>query len=308
MSETTQPKYAPREYLSVSTLMSFIRCPRSYYYQKCGISPREEPAALNYGTAMHKAVPLTFTKGLDAAYEAFLSVWGDVETDEKRNPRRAKAQLSHFCHSHQGGRSIYNFEPPPAGTIKLDEETSEYEVPAVVDIGLPIPLVVRIDGLVRHRDTNELWGWEFKTTSRLNANLFEGMEMNPQVLTYTMALQTLTGQRVRGIIAEAMLIDKTKVDNMAHPIVVQDHMVKSITTWHRYWGQLLLACEAREAELGAEAFIKNFAGCSAYPLYYMPSFACGFSNLCRVDNWKDMVGFYNVKPDHKFVKLTTEGT
>ena len=303
----TEPKYAPREYLSVSTLMSFIRCPRRYFYQKCGLTTHEEPAALKYGTAMHKAVPLSFTKSLDEVYATFDSVWQGVEADEKRNPRRARAQLSHFQHSHRGGRSIYTFEPPPSGTIKLDEETSEYEVPAVIDVGLPIPLVVRIDGLVRHRDTGELWGWEFKTTSRLNSNLFEGMEMNPQVLTYTLALQTLTGQKIKGMIAEAMLIDKTKVDNMAHPIPVQPHMVKSIATWLRYWGQLLLDCEAREAELGAEAFIKNFAGCSAYPLYYMPSFACDFANLCRVENWKDMVPFYRVKPDHKFVNLTTEG-
>lgn len=306
------PKYVPREYISVSTLMKFIRCPRLYFYIKSGLVSKEEAPALDYGKAMHKAVPIAMARGLDEALAAFESIWKGREVDDKRNSRRARLQLSHFAHSHGGGRSIYTFERPPANPgIELAEETSEFEVPAVLDVGLPIPLVVQIDGLVKHRDTNELWGWEFKTTSRLNASLFENMEMNPQILTYTLALRTLTGTRVKGMMAEAMLIDKSKVDNMTHLIQVEDHHLESIKLWLRFYAMQLLACEKKYSEIGAEAFVKNFAGCSAYPQFYMPSWMCDYANLCRVENWENLISLYDVREDHKFIKLTngvTNGT
>jgi hypothetical protein len=304
------PPYVPREYLSVSTLMDFIRCPRRYFHRKSGLqSPSESEAiAPLYGTAMHKAVPVALAAGLAPALEAFQSVWENNEGDDKRNTRRAAAQLGHFVHSHSQGRSIYSFEKPPAGAIEVDETTSPFEIPAVIDVGLSVPIVVRIDGLVRHRDTDDLWGWEFKTTSRLNASLFDGLEMNPQILTYTLALRSLTGLKVRGMMTEAMLIDKVKVDNMTHPIAVQDHMVDSIALWLRFYGELLLACEKRYLETGDfNSFPKNFSGCSAYPHFYIPSWPCDYSNLCRVEDWRNLTSLYSHKPDHKFIKLTTEG-
>lgn len=320
------PRYAPRSYLSVTSLMDFVRCPRRYMYRKSGLQSQEQSGAPVYGTAMHKAVPIALTEGFAPAYAAFRTVWDGSLDDDKRNLRRAEAQLKHFAFSHAGSKSIYTFETPPDGGIKLEEDTSPFEVPVVLDVGLAVPLVLRIDGLVRHRDTGELWGWEFKTVSGWAwSKIFENLEMHPQILAYTLALKTVTGLNVRGMMTEAMLIDKTKVENMTHPIPVQEHQLENILNWLRYYGSLLLACEARAAEIAQghiaagdsnalaswddqlRAFPQNFAGCSAYPQYYLPSFGCDYANLCRVAQPSNMVSFYDIVEDHQFIKLTKEG-
>jgi len=302
------PVYRKREYLSYSTLLSFARCPRRYFYQKCGISQTEEAPALSYGTAMHKAIDVAISGGLDAAMAAFNSVWDDRLADSKRSRERARQQLQHFIHHHSQGRSLYERLPAPSVTnttadssLKLDDSVSPLEIPFAIDIGLPVPLMGRLDGWCRHRDTGDLWGFEFKTASRLGSGLFDCLELNPQVLTYALVLKTLTGERIRGIMYEAMLIDPKKVDSLTHPVMVQDHHVDAVLLWLRYYGSLLLACEERGE------FPQNFSACSAYPHFYMPGSHCEYENLCRVPDWRDMVGYYTIRPEHSMTKLTVEG-
>lgn len=302
--ETLQPVYSPRDYLSVTTLMDFVRCPRRYFYRKCGLTTRDQGNALQYGTAMHKAVPIAMTEGIIPAMAAFNSEWDDSLADLKRSVPRAYAQLSHYIHTHSAGKSIYSFETPPANPgIELDKSTSPFEVPGVLDVGLDVPIVVRIDGLVRHRDTQELWGYEFKTASKLYG-LFDALEMHPQVLIYATVLRTLTGQDIKGIMCEGMLIDAKKVENMTHPIPVQEHLMDGALAWLKYYGANLLAAEKKFKEIGAEAFIKNFCGCTPYPLHYMTGFPCEYQNLCHAPDWEMMTSLYDVKPDHKFIKVT----
>jgi hypothetical protein len=93
----TDPAYRPRQYISYSTLMSFIRCPRKYFYEKCGISPKDEGAALLYGSAMHKAVPVLLTGGsLDQAVVEFSSLWTGELDDKKHSLKHAIKSLAHF--------------------------------------------------------------------------------------------------------------------------------------------------------------------------------------------------------------------
>ncbi len=293
------PTYKKREYLSYSTLLSFARCPRKYFYTKCGIYPAEESNALAYGTAMHKAVDEGIRNGLDAAMAAFESMWDDSHADPKRSLDRARAQISHYLFNFQKGRSLYVPLDPPEGAIKVDDQTSPYEIPFVIDIGLPIPLTGRLDGWCMHRDTGEYWGREFKTTSVLSTAMFDSLDMNPQLLTYALILRTLTSKSIRGIMFDAMLIDKSKVDCITHPVLIQDHHVDDILLWLRYHGELLLACEERGE------FPKNFAGCNSYPFFYKPGSLCEYSNLCRVPDWRNMLPYYTIKEDHKLVDLTT---
>lgn len=291
-------QYVRRSYLSYSSLMSFARCPRRYFYQKSGLAPYDEGPALSYGTAMHKAVDIAVTEGLDAAMAAFESLWDEGLADEKRNLKRAKAQIGHYLHTHQGGRSIYKILPAPDVGLPPDPERSKFEIPFVVDVGLPVPIAGYIDGWGTHRDTGEFWAREFKTTSRLTAQLLDGLELNPQILTYALILQTVTARPIRGVMWEAMLIDKTKVDNITHPIPIEEHQLAHALTWLKWQGSMLLECEERQE------FPKNFAGCSPYPMFYTPGFTCDFHNLCRVPNWRQLEDMFQVKPDHRPVDLT----
>jgi len=300
---TIEPQYKKREYLSYSTLLSFARCPRKYFYTKSGIYPQSEPTALLYGTAMHKAVDVGMREGLEAGLAAFASIWDEAYADDKRSMARATVQIKHFVHSHSGGRSLYTLLPPPEGTVQVDDATSPYEIPFAIDIGLPIPLTGRLDGWCLHRDTGGFWGREFKTTSRLGGQMFDCLELNPQLLTYALVLRTMTKKKIEGIMFEAMLIDKSKVDNITHPVTIQEHHIDDILVWLRYHGELLLACEERGS------FPKNFAGCSAYPLFYMPASQCEYTNLCRVPRYEDMLPYYDIRDESKrLIQPTIGGT
>jgi len=304
------PTYRPRDYISYSTLMSFIRCPRKYFYEKCGVSTKDEPTALIYGTAMHKAVPQLFTPGgLDAAIAAFQSVWDESLQDSKHSLKRAIAQLSHFAHIHSGDRSLYTLLPaPPNPHITLADDVNDFEIPFVLDIGLRVPIAGRIDGWCRHRDTGKLYAWEFKTASRLTSSMFDSLEFNPQCLTYALVCSTLSTEPVAGVMFEAMLKDAHKCDGMTHPVHVQPHMLDDAATWLRYYGEQLLACEDMldknpQAD-PARFFPKSFAGCTAYPMFYQTGSACNFMTLCRPNDWKTLLPYYDIKPEHKLVELT----
>jgi hypothetical protein len=310
--------------------MSFIRCPRKYFYEKCGVTSKDEATALVYGSAMHKAVPHLFTKGgIEAAIPAFQSVWDESLTDSKHSTQRAIAQLSHFAHTHTTDRSLYWLEqPPPNPGITLADDVNDFEIPFVLDVGLRVPIAGRIDGWCRHQD-GSLWAWELKTSGRLTSSMFDSLEFNPQLLTYALVCSTFTKEKIRGVMFEVILKDAKKVDNMSHPVPVQDHHLQDIALWLRYWGELLLACEDRCEDIRlrneqagsdlrstvgggmediAKAFPKNFAGCSAYPLFYQTGSVCDFVSLCRTPEWKSLLEYYDIKPEHNLIELTRGAT
>lgn len=328
----THPEYVKRRYLSVSTLLSFARCPRKYFHEKSGLREPEEPLAPQYGTALHAAAPVALeTEDLSAAMKAFLSVWEGVESrmddfgdeDPKRNRRTAERSLKHFIHTHAGSKSIYKLLPAPEGALEtVDEKTSKYEVPWALDIGLPIPLTGRFDAFCQHRDTGEKWIWELKSKSNfmggLNARFFDAHEMNPQNTTYALVGQTMLDEPIQGVMVEGILVDKTKVDNMCQPILVQQHHLADIKNWLFYTGKRLLEMEDTFLDLtqnvgmgvveaADRSFIKDFTGCTPYPLFYFPGFRCEFADLCRVPDFKQLTVFYKVVPDHDFLKVTAVG-
>jgi len=316
------PVYVKRKYLSVSTLISFARCPRRYFYSKCGLTEAELALPPLYGSAMHKAVPIALqTESVTEAMKACVSVWSEAEAvmdergdeDAKRNRRTAERSLKHWIFTHHGTKSLYKLLPPPTGTLEIDETTSDFEVPWAIDIGLSIPLVGRFDAFCQHRDTGDTWIWEFKTGSRIDARFFEAHDMNPQNLTYALVGQTLLGRSVSGVMVEGMLVHKTKVDNMIQPVMVQTHHLMDILGWLQETGQRLLDCETRsinhiEHNVGdpASSFGKDFTGCTPYPHFYMPGYRCEFSDLCSVPDWRMMTDLYRQQPDHDFLGVTID--
>lgn len=311
-------KYTPRKYLSVSTLVSFARCPRRYFYSKCGLVQDEEPLAPEYGTAMHAAVPVALeTCDIKPTLEAFMSVWEPFEAkqdelefrdrDSKRNRACATRTLQHFIHTHQGERSLYKLLPAPSGALQKEDKTSDYEVPWALDVGLPVPLVGRFDAFARHRDTNETYILEVKTTSRLNAQFFEAHEMSPQNLVYALVGQTILGTPVTGVMIEGIHVHDKKVENMTHPIPVPPHHIEAGLRWIRELGTQLLACERHALELESQGldpaggFFQDFSGCTPYPFFYMPGYRCEYADMCRVPDWRSLTQLYKVRPDHDFL-------
>ena len=324
-SEKMEPEYVRREYLSVSTLVSWVRCKRKYFYEKSGI--RRGGVALNpeWGSGMHNAVPVALeTEDLELACEEFNKYWVEIEercaaigmVDLKKHTRRtAERALSHFIHTHKDGKAIYKLIDPPELDLHVTptKKVSKYEVPWVIDIGLRVPLGGRIDGLCTHTVTGEPWIWELKTTGRLNDGFFDAHEMYTQNLTYSLVGQTLDIP-VEGVMLEAILCDAKKVDNETRMIPVMHHHIEDVLLWLQKEGQELLDAEDEYADrlrgIGSlskpeDAFPKDFTGCTSYTHYYMATrFRCDYADLCRVPDWHDLVDLYDIVPDHKLFNLT----
>ena len=321
-----EPTYRRRKYVSVSTLCSFARCHRRYFYQKNGL--QSDSLSLNplYGSAMHEGVPVALeTEDLDLAMDAFLRSWVDIEEQidalgidaKKHNRTCASRSLQHFIFTHSGKKSLYKLQAPPEGSLERDETTSPYEVPWAIDIGARVPLAGRLDGLCTHRDTGESWVWELKTTGAyLSSRFFDAHEMYTQNLTYALVSQTLNVP-ASGVIVEAMLVHDKKVDNQSEMIPVQPHHLEDILLWLQRTTNSLLEAEDiyadllekhdGNANLAAAAFPKDFTGCTPYTHYYIPGMRCEFADMCRVPDWRSLADLYKVVPDHDFLKITVGG-
>lgn len=312
------PEYVPRTYLSVSTLVSFARCPRKYFYEKSGLRSGGLSLAPEWGTGMHFAVPVALeTHDHDASMSAFLSHWEEIEDralslgyDLKKHTREtASRALSHFIHKHSEKRcSLYDKleEVTDQFDLEVTEKYSEFEIPFVIDIGLKVPLGGRMDGLVKHKVTEEPWIWELKTAGRLLESFWDAHEMYPQNITYTMVGQTMNIP-VAGVIIEAMLCDGKKVHSECREVPIMQHHLDDNLIWLQKTGQALLDAEEMylaDPEKLAHAFNKDFTGCTPYPFFYMPMFRCNFADLCRVPDYRGMVDLYDVVPDHKLFELT----
>lgn len=335
MSDRLEIKYRRRKYLSVSTLISFARCHRKYFYEKNGLRSPGLQLAPIYGSALHQAVPVALdTEDITLAMEAFLSGWVETEeqmdilgdTDKKRNRTCAKRSLEHFIFTHRGGKSIYKLIPPPEGAIPLGSKTSKFEVPWSLDIGLRVPLAGFMDSLCEHRDTKEPWIWELKSTSSpLGTRFFDAHEMYIQNLTYTLVGQTMNVP-IAGVMLEGLHVSHNKVDNQVQMIPVVQHHIEDVLGWLQRTGQALLNAEdeyaSRMEELEAnvnveefkitdqahDAFPKDFTGCTPYTFFYSPGFRCDFADLCRVPDWRQLTDLYNVVEDHDmFQDVTVEG-
>ena len=296
--------YRKREWLSVSALLDFSRCPRRFFYKNCGLSKEFEHPALSFGTAIHKAFPLVITQGLEAGVAAFDSVWDKSLEDPKnrayksRNRLRAILMLTEVYRTHCVSPSIYELLPPPSSSINLDDNVSDYEVAFAVDIGLPIPLVGRIDSMVRHKDTGELWALELKTASEVSSRYLEGFEGSPQVLAYTLAIKTMEAS-ARGTFIEALLVSATRTLVQIQPVYVHDHQLESFVKWAQYVGGMILKMEEQEN------FPTDFSGCYPYPQFGMPGYFCDYKNLCHLgEDWTNYKDLFVVR-DHRPFNIAT---
>lgn len=305
------PAYQKREWFSVSALVNASRCLRKFFYGS-GIRLRAaagEHTALSFGSAVHKALPELLTgeptTALDRAMQQFHSVWvGTAQPeleDKKRNAERAKAMFYDFWLTHSGRNALYTLQPPPSSNVQVADKVSDWEVPFAISIpGLDVPLVGRIDALVRHRDTGKLWGLEWKTSSELSDRFLAQFDNNPQVLAYTLALRTLTNEPIEGVMVEGLRVSNVNAENICRPIYVPEHKLEGFIKWARFWGNMVIACEQNGN------WPQNYPACNPYSQFGMPGYNCEFAKLCEVPDWTTMSDFYVISNERPFV-LSSEG-
>lgn len=297
--------YLPAPALSVSTLVSFSRCPRKYFYSFGVEIGTEEHIALKFGEAIHAGLGYAFSSDLTNAMRKFDLVWQDREGDAKNNRIAGSKIFLQFGEAHALSRSIYKLLPPPSGILPIADRISDYEIPFAIDIGLSVPLVGRIDGVCEHRDTGEKWVLEFKTTSEMSSRFFSGFTINPQLIAYTLALRTF-GIPVRGAMVEGIFKPKGvtgKNDCMTQPVFVTDSMIEDFLTWARWNGSQILACEKYKN------FPKDISSCVPYSQFGQPGYTCDFQPLCLMKDWTVGRSMYVHRsyPTFELLKPTLEG-
>ena len=314
----TEATYHPRKHLSISTLCKFAACPRKYFYYAHNLLNENAKGPFLFGEAMHMAFPIILAGGsIQEAYEAFVTLWDEELDDKKRNAENALLIIANFAESHGKNlhtgttKGMYTIVKPPSNILEISDRVSEYEAPFAIDIGLPIPLVGRIDGLCRHRDTNELWGLEFKTTSgdpygNLSQGFLRSFDKNPQTAGYTLALRTMTGEPVRGTILDATLVSARKQDNLQYPVYITDDECGHFVKWAQYFGGILLEMERKFLETNdVENFPQFFTGCHPYAMFGTGGFTCDYKILCDQEDYRTMLPAFEVSTKEAFILTPT---
>jgi hypothetical protein len=285
--------YFKREFLTISELVAFARCPRFYFYSAgCGLKLADPTSsgerAMQYGEALHKALPVVLsTADLTLAHEAFMSAW-DGFGDDMRNEANAKIILFNFLNSHLPNNSLYTIQPPPANNLAVSEKISDWEIQYAISLPtLPIPLVGRMDGWCRTRYGNELWGIEYKTASKMMPSLLQGFKRNPQILGYTAAMR-VQGYDLKGVFVEIVGTQKVDKKNATVPIQPLNSDLDDFVSWATLVGRQILDCEA------SADWPKDVSACSTYPQFGEAGYMCRYDPLCSMTNWTDMLGIYKV--------------
>jgi len=281
--------YQKRSWITITELSSFACCPRKFFYKVgCGLKDQAPVNALVFGEAMHKAIPIILAdQDILKAMDEFNTLWDDTLDDPKRNRLRALAMLTDFLTYRTPPRSIYAILEPPGGLIEISDRSSDWEIPFAIDIGLDIPLCGRIDGWAQHRDYDERYALEFKTSSEVSQRLTTGFEMNPQIIGYASVLKVM-GYDVKGTILDVLRVSNVRSESHSHIITVTDVMSDSFLKWAKHIGEQILACEE------AMEFPQQWSGCNPYAMFGMPGRTCEFARLCRVKDWTSFRSSFEV--------------
>jgi len=286
--------YRPRKHLSPSSMSCASRCLRRFFYQYgLGLrAPGRSTLYLTYGEAIHCGLAACYENDVDKAMEGFMRVWGDLEGDEKRNPKRAYKVFEEFARRIQG--APYRLVDPPEG-VPVVNSISDKELPFSIDIGLEIPVVGRIDAIGEHLQTKELWAIEFKTTSELSTRFLSGFSLMPSFITYALALSMYENKKVGGTFLEALRTSAVNAESLSFPIYFEEQAYEDLLAWYGEQYRKIKACE----EL--DYWPKNLAACNSYAQFGEPGYTCEYQSLCLQADWKSALGLYEIEEERPFL-------
>ena len=300
-------KYNKRRWLSVSSLCSFSRCPRLFFYGSgCRMRPIEDNAiALTFGGAMHAGLGYA-TQGHDVptCMAKFAEVWkdNDLKGDTKRNSLRAASMFASF----KGHiRNLYRPAPPQPVTPGLKPRNSPFEVPFAIDIGVyrtledgtkeMIPLVGWIDDLALSVDDGQECIVEYKTASEVSSRFFSSFNNSPQLVAYVTAMRIM-GKKIPRCYITALRVSEKNTETLSTVYNITDAACDDFISWARYTGNLILAHE------DMKSFPKDVSACFPYPQFGSQGYPCRFHDLCHLTkDWTHLSSLYNFAQDENFV-------
>lgn len=292
-----------REWLTITELVQFARCPRKFFLSTaCGLRPLDTALPLKYGEAIHCAYPWALRKDLDKAVAEFSRVWDPSGLEDLQDKKRNKAVATDLLSSLSCSNLPFEIlEPPP--TLPVRGLASPFEVPFVIDIGLPIPLMGSIDGLVRLRATGDPWALEIKTTSELADRFFFSFERNCQIIGYCFAMRETfrslpqghpLHRDIPGTIVHGLFISDKNQRNQANLVTVTDLQVQQFLTFVQDIGNRILECER------TKSWPQYISGCNQIGMFGLPGYNCEFTAPCQLPDWTLMKDSFRYEPHVPF--------
>ena len=318
-------------YFSPSSIATFERCPRKYFFEKMMRLTKEllddtvEPCALKFGSCMHAALPHAVDGDLDLAIATFKTDWGEgdgIYNDSKKNSIVAVRALADFFakrgpnstgpyrkleQTGEVGQDFQGYDNKPVGS-DLYETKFQIDVGATSPTGEPVPVIGKIDLPARSTATGGLVAVDFKTASQITGTLSKCFEINHQTHTYGLAMELLYGEECDGMIFDFIKTIKTAADTLAVQIPINRRNIQLEIWYYRDMAARL------KGYLQDEFFPQSFSGCSGYANFGTQWGQCQFMQLCKMNDFMDGVDLYEQKPERsgqwdptKTVSLTLDG-
>ncbi|QDP56823.1 MAG: hypothetical protein Unbinned400contig1000_42 [Prokaryotic dsDNA virus sp.] len=290
-------------YISHSGLTDWRRCEARWYFKhQLQLQLDESRPPLEYGAALHRAMPYVQRGMLDTAHLTFRESWkgSGCEEDEKRNLLNASKMLENWNSTRVEMNNIpYEIiEPPTAEKLMLNDQYSDQEFGFVVELNeTGIPFVGRIDAVARSKDTKKIWGVEYKTTSELAQRFMNAWDINSQILSYATVLEVMFPEEdVEGFYLEAIRVSRTEPKNLCIPIFVSPHQMEQfISLYNQTCEQILNALDKGE-------FVQDITACTCYNQFGQPGYKCEFTMLCKEtpEDWTKYLPAYTQRKKSPF--------
>lgn len=292
-------------FIDASRLSTIGRCEARFLF-KClmGLKmPGESMLALDYGTVMHKVLPLMYNGETEPAINLFNDLWSKFpygEEDKKRNTSVTRERILDFVLSHAPGQCPYEILSFPFSAPT--ELISENEVPFLIDIGAEIPFVGRMDAIVKWKATKDIWCYDFKTSSEISQRYFESFWLSPQAVGYTLAAREVTGEKIQGIVIEPMRISEKNIEHQQGFVYCTEHNIRTFLDETK----LTLARMNAANEFGQ--WRQNHALCASYSSFGFPCKTCEYKLLCDMgDNWEAGARFFERRKPFNPLDVIEEG-
>ena len=296
------PRVFDINYIDSSSICAFARCPAKYMLSRqLGLQKRDRMMlALDYGTDMHEAIPYCYKEETKQfAVDLFTKRWKarEPEYNDARNIEMAERTLMNFANSHidMCPYEIVEYEM----TVANCEEISKNEVPFLIDIGGPLCLAGRIDAAVRWKSDGSLFALDYKTTREISPRFFSNFENSSQAIAYTIALEQIANEKVRGLIIEAIRVSKAKAESNMHIVFIKDHQIAEYIEFANKIAEQILDCNDKQE------WPIHCTGCAPYSSFGMPGYMCDFINICDAPNHEDMYKFFKQSEPFSPFKIDT---
>lgn len=289
------------DYIDASGMVKFACCSTRFLFERLMglVAPDDNTVAPDYGTAMHRALPYCY-KGPDdtkQAVEEFIAAWEKYDygyQDEKRNPDTAENSLIGFAATHSPNSCPYEVLKYPI-SAKTADIISPNEIPFLIDIGGELPGAGRIDLAVRWKDTGDIWADDYKTASEISPRYFKCFTAACQPCMYTLALSTIAGVDVKGMIVEAIRTSKKNVENQIHFVFITQHQLEVFLEFANATAFAMLCCN------DSGEWPQHPSNCSPQAMYIAPGRLCPYRSICDYKDWKRQVQYFKrVEPFHPF--------